>query len=676
MPVVLNAPGWKIRSAGVSRGVGRSDDAALPGLRSDFLTGASDVTEEVILETAPRTRGSDISTGALDLTCDVGSNHTAMLAIRLPSGALTFHRPLPVTSRSARGSSKARFQVEIRRPATRGLIGQVVKAIVIEVAKLGLDKGVSLALPKLAEAFEKAAWKKLSLKEGWVRVTKETLATGVLETVKPVSSGRSLLLIHGTFTSAATEFCALGGSTFFDRMEATYGDRIYAFNHFSVSRTPEQNARMMLESLPDQTTSFDVVAHSRGGLVLRNLVERSAQLGAHARRFKLGRAVLVACPNEGTPLATPRRWEDTVGWVANLLEMLPDNPLTTGASFVANGLVWAANHASGDLPGLHSMDGDGELIAAIQKPPGPPADAYSALVANYHPTGDKLRRLMDAGIDQFFNAANDLVVPTEGGWRIDRSAAGHVPASRIGCFGPGGNLPADSVTHNTFYSQPATIDFLVNGLLGRPHDLDRIDPRKRLPDRRLLRGAAAALGKEKGLRTGTTAAAKQRKGGKESPLRITVTNGDLTYIAEPLLIGHYRSAKLSGAEAVMDRAIGQAMSASLERGLYPTAADTHQVFVNTRQSTENPWQLPRPAAVIVAGLGAEGELRGSDLVKTVRQSVIAWGQRLTELPQVPAVFSLATTLLGSGGAGITAGQAAQLIAQGVREANDQMSGEA
>jgi tetratricopeptide (TPR) repeat protein len=675
MPVVLNTPGWKIRSAGASRGVARSGGDALPGLRPDFLTGASDVIDEVILETAPRTRGLDTGTDALDLTCDVGSKRTAMLAIRLPSGALTFHRPLPATSRSARGPSKARFKVEIRRPATRGLVGQVVKAIVIEVAKLGLDKGVSLALPKLAEAFEKTAWKKLSLKEGWVRVTDEALSAGVLEAARPVSSERSLLLIHGTFTNAATEFCALAGSTFFKRLAATYGDRIYAFNHFSVSRSPEQNARMLLESLPDHTTTFDVVAHSRGGLVLRNLVERSAILGAHSRRFKLGRAVLVACPNEGTPLATPGRWEHTVGWLANLLEMLPDNPFTTGASFVANGLVWVANHASGDLPGLHSMDGDGELIAAIQGPPGPPADAYSALVANYDPSADTLRRLLDAGIDQFFSAANDLMVPTEGGWRIDRSATGHVPASRIGCFGPGGNLPADSVTHNTFYSQPATIEFLVNGLLGRPHNLDRIDPRKRLPDRRLLRGAVmAARAKEKGLKADMTAAAKQKKGGTGSPLRITVTNGDLTYIAEPLLIGHYRSAKLSGAEAVMDRAIGHAMSASLDRGLYPTGADTHQVFVNTKQSSENPWQLPRPAAVIVAGLGAEGELRGSDLVKTVRQSVIAWGQRLTELPEVPDAFSLATTLLGSGGAGITAGQAAQLIAQGVREANDQMAG--
>ncbi len=679
MPVVLNSSGWKIGRMGASRGAARSADAALPGLRADFLTEASLVADEVILEPASRTRGADAGTGALDLTCDLRAGHTAMLAIRLPSGALTFHRPLQVNSRSAAGPSKARFQVEIPRPATRGLVGQVVKAVVIEVAKIGLDKGVSLALPKLAEAFEKAAWKKLGLKEGWVRVTKDTLATGALEAAKPASPERSLLFIHGTFTNAATEFCALADSTLFERVAATYEDRIFGFNHFSVSRTPDENARMLLEGLPDKTTTFDVVAHSRGGLVLRTLVERSAHLGPHAHRFRLGRAVLVACPNEGTPLATPKRWEDTVGWIANLLEMLPDNPFTTGASFVANGLVWLANHASGDLPGLHSMDGNGEMIAAMQMPPGPPADAYSALVANYQPSGDKLRWLIDAGIDQFFGTANDLIVPSEGGWRVGRSAVGYVPAARVGCFGPGGNLSGDSVTHNTFYSQPPAVEFLVNGLMGRPHNLNRMDLRKNLPDRRLLRGTVDAGDirheKGKGGQAGSPAAAIRRDVTEQAPLRITVTNGDLTYIAEPLLIGHYRSAKLSGAEAVMDRAIGEAMSASLERGLYPTAAGTQQVFINTRQSTENPWQLPRPAAVIVAGLGAEGELRGSDLVKTVRQAVIAWGQRLTERPEAPAAFSLATTLLGSGGTGISAGQAAQLIAQGVREANDQMAGE-
>ena len=678
MSVRINSPGWTVRPAAASRAVARGNAAVLPGLPPEFLTTGSRVIDQVILEPTADTRvRSRAARGeALDLTADVKPGHTAVLAIRLPSGALTFHRPLSVKTRALAAPNVARFRVPLRAPATRGIIGYAVNAIVVEVVKISADKAVSLALPKLARAYETAAWKRRGLKEGWVRVTARTLAAGNLEAARPVSSERSLLFIHGTFSNAAAAFRPLASSTFFDRVAQTYGNRIFAFDHFSVSRTPEDNARMLLESLPDQTTTFDVITHSRGGLVLRNLVERSGEFGGHARRFKLAHAVLVASPNEGTPLATPKRWEETVGWIANLLEMLPDNPFTTGAAFVANGLVWLANHASGDLPGLHSMDADGELIAAIQTPPGPDADAYSALVANYHPTGETLRRLVDAGIDQFFATANDLVVPSEGGWRIDRSAAGHIPASRIGCFGPGGNLPADSVTHNNFFSQPAAVEFLVNGVLGRPHNLDRIDLRKNLPDRRVRRDAVDAVPAPRpGKRVvrAPSTPSPQRTTPEQPPLRLVVTNGDLTYVADPLLIGHYRSSKLTGAEAVMDRAIGQAMSASLERGLYPGDAGTQQIFVNTTQNTDNPWQLPRPAAVIVAGLGPEGELRGSALVNTVRQAVIAWGQRLTEQPPTSGDFILATTLLGSGGAGISAGQAAQLISQGVREANEQMS---
>ena len=79
--------------------------------------------------------------------------------------------------------------------------------------------------------------------------------------------------------------------------------------------------------------------------------------------------------------------------------------------------------------------------------------------------------------------------------------------------------------------------------------------------------------------------------------------------------------------------------------------------------------------MIVAGLGPEGELRGTDLVRTVRQAVIGWAQRKAELSTVPATIRLATTLLGSGGTGVNPGQAAPLIVQGVREANDQLSSE-
>jgi hypothetical protein len=159
----------------------------------------------------------------------------------------------------------------------------------------------------------------------------------------------------------------------------------------------------------------------------------------------------------------------------------------------------------------------------------------------------------------------------------------------------------------------------------------------------------------------------------EPPLRITVVNGDLSFIREPLLLGHYRSLRLTGSERVINQLIGDTMAKSLAVDLYPDAPGTHQVFVNTSANADNPLSLPRPAAVVVVGLGQEGELKGAHLAATVRQAVIAWSQRAAENPKEER-FDLAATLIGSGGTGIGPGQAALLIAQGVREADRRLAG--
>ncbi len=80
------------------------------------------------------------------------------------------------------------------------------------------------------------------------------------------------------------------------------------------------------------------------------------------------------------------------------------------------------------------------------------------------------------------------------------------------------------------------------------------------------------------------------------------------------------------------------MLVSLRKGHYPDAPESHQVFLNTRAAPDDPWQLPRPEAVIVVGLGEEGKLRRRDLVRTVKHGVIAWAQRLSERPDAPATF--------------------------------------
>jgi hypothetical protein len=160
-----------------------------------------------------------------------------------------------------------------------------------------------------------------------------------------------------------------------------------------------------------------------------------------------------------------------------------------------------------------------------------------------------------------------------------------------------------------------------------------------------------------------------------SALRVSVVNGDVTFVREPLMIGHYRSLRLTGSESVVDRLLDARMGASLRAGLYPDAAGTHEIFVNTRRDPTNPWRMPRPEAVIVVGLGDEGKLAASDLVSTVRQGAIEWSRRLTEGDAVPVHFELAATLIGSGGTRLSAAQAAQLVAQGVFEANQRIDDE-
>jgi hypothetical protein len=506
-----NHDGWTLRRAaprGAPTGARpaaarRGATVAAGDVPAEFLRARGVRVEEVLEATPAEAKARRSTSTDLVLDVDVAPGEASLLVVRHPSGALTFHPSSDRADRRSRrtgaarrgaaaGNAIDRFHVPVRRglasAGRRGLISKAVEIVVVKIAKAAVDRAVGLAMPKLAAAWEQRAWSRNGLKEGWFRVAP---GNGGLRLTpgRPAGESRSLLLVHGTFSNAASAYAGLATTGFFDRIRPLYADRVFAFNHFSVSRTPAENAEQMLGQLPAGQHLFDVVTHSRGGLVLRHLVERAAQERG-GNRFRLGHAVLVAVPNDGTPLATPDRWKDTVGWVANLLELFPDNPFTTGAEFVAESIVWLASHLAGDLPGLRAMDGAGDMVGQLQSPPAPPVDAYSALVSNFHPDENVFQRALDVGVDAFFASANDLVVPTEGGWRTDRDGLSHVPAARIGCFGAGGNIrTADgaAVNHLNFFSRPETTEFLVRALSGKPHGLASIDPGAPLPDRRFTR---------------------------------------------------------------------------------------------------------------------------------------------------------------------------------------------
>jgi hypothetical protein len=406
-----------------------------------------------------------------------------VVATRHESEAIRFH--LPSSTKAWRDRRNVVFQFRVAGSSgaearRRGIVGTALRIFLLKVAGKATEKFLAAA----AGVWEERSWRSASCNRGWVKLDQTSLLgktplpqadMGLLEPPPK----RNLLLLHGTFSSAEAAFRELAstarsdGQTFFSALSHDYEERLFAFNHFTWSQTPEENARDLLKSLPKGPWLFDVVTHSRGGLVLRCLADPHGALHGLADNFQLGRAALVAAPNEGTPLAAPRRMEALLTWLANLLEICPSNPFTTAMDLIVGGLSWLAQHASGIVPGITAMDPDGQLVAELQGPPPPPANAFSALVSNYDPDEKLLLRIADAGVELFFGSANDLVVPTEGGWRVENS----IPGERIGCFGSGGNL-AGTVTHTNFFSQPATVEFLIRALRGDEQKLTPIDPTK------------------------------------------------------------------------------------------------------------------------------------------------------------------------------------------------------
>ncbi len=445
---------------------------------------------------------------ALDFEMDVDPEAVYITMARHESGAIVFVKPSVIERRSAaRGSaSTLRFSIPIPQSTPevqerRGAVGKLIKVVVLKV----VGKLASKSMPILAGLCEAGIWKLKGLHEGWKTVSPQALLAAQLPdanlaaTVSADPAKRNLLLIHGTFSHASSTFSALAsargsdGKTFFESVQALYGNRIFAFDHFTVSRTLEENARTLLDQLPKGPCVFDVITHSRGGLVLRTLVEMAKSLGPNAARFQLGRAVLVASPNDGTPLASPNRFEQFLNWLSNLIDLFPDNPFTSAAGFVAEALAWLAQAVQVDIPGLAAMNNQGAVIHELQSSSGPPPKAYSSLVSNFQPEKNMLTRMLDVGVDLVFQTANDLVVPTEGGWLVDQPASHVVPGEQIGCYGQDGNLPNPpdgGVTHISFFSHPHSIDFLVESLEGKTHGIPVLDPGIRL--RYLLRRAAMA----------------------------------------------------------------------------------------------------------------------------------------------------------------------------------------
>ena len=146
--------------------------------------------------------------------------------------------------------------------------------------------------------------------------------------------GKILLLLHGTLSSTTGSFSGLEGETW-DKVNNLY-DHIIALEHYTLSKSPIENTRDLLQVLPNHV-SLDILSHSRGGLVgdvlsrydIQNdadsfgftpserdafaeedkdlpVIIRELESLAKERFFTINNFVRVACPAGGTTLLAER----------------------------------------------------------------------------------------------------------------------------------------------------------------------------------------------------------------------------------------------------------------------------------------------------------------------------------------------------------------------------------
>ena len=273
------------------------------------------------------------------------------------------------------------------------------------------------------------------------------------------AQGRVLLLVHGTASTAASAFGALPGPLLATLAER-YGGRLVAFEHPTISVAPVDNVAWLAEQLVGLGTGrlgVDLLAHSRGGLVSRLLAEQPDRTGG---RLDVGRAVLVASPNAGTALADDERIGQLLDRLTTMADLLPDplgRPVLDVVLRIVQQVAIGALHG---LDGLAAMDPDNKFLGDVLNTGSPDRSGYAAVAADFEPRpGSALAQVALDGLSDlvFAEAANDLVVPTEGCYDVP-GLDGFQVADRL-VF-----AAHEGVDHNGYWTRPAFADHLVRWL--------------------------------------------------------------------------------------------------------------------------------------------------------------------------------------------------------------------
>jgi pimeloyl-ACP methyl ester carboxylesterase len=418
--------------------------AASPGMRAaedtrqaliDALQRA-DVSEQLTVEIKDQSElddsgGTRGGGGGDEIVVEVpapGSGNGQVLLYAAEDGSLSWHLPeIPPEEVPSRGGESRTYRIprQVVAPETdgggqRGLLGAVgkklLKVLVFPLVDPVLGTIGNHFAARYEEKHARAALRPWGVEDYRLREVPDLLP----ERWPDLASGVSLLMIHGTFSTAQSAFSNLTQETV-QELHNRYGGRVFALDHHTISVTPSDNIAWLAQHLPasGDPVTVDVVTHSRGGLVGRALAERAGDLGI-GDRITVRNLVMVAPPNAGTALADKEHISALLDRLTNIAQLLPDNGFLDALDLIVAVVKQVAVGAFGGMEGLMSMNPSGPTLAAFNDSPGSGA-TYRVMASNFEPKpGSALSRIArDAATDFVFGTTtNDLVVPTDGAWSL------------------------------------------------------------------------------------------------------------------------------------------------------------------------------------------------------------------------------------------------------------------
>jgi len=415
--------------------IGRADDAGM--VESRVLRASLDAAAqrhggtlqtEIMIESDRRdaARSSDTVMRSSDGGDDIILRHehrTGDLPIVLQvdeAGLMSWHLPEAAPANEHRSAGTAVFRLrgtEVTAPphagpAThRGVVGSIGRKLIEVVVVPVVAKAAGDVLAARIKEWE------CKHRQHRIRTVRAGELLGQGATVDPEQAfadwggERGLLLVHGTFSRTPNSFASMGESLL-AQLDDRYQGRVLAFDHPTVAVSPLDNAQWLAQAITSRP-NVDIISTSRGGLVAR-------ELDAHGT-IDLGRAVLAACPNSGTPLADTEHTGQLIDAVTNAMGLIPDNPITDIAEVVISILRHLAAGTIDALDGLQAMHPDGDFLA--ERNQVDVSDKFRFMTSNYEPTPDIAAWAKDTLMDVAFRSApNDLVVPTSsvlGPWSDD-----------------------------------------------------------------------------------------------------------------------------------------------------------------------------------------------------------------------------------------------------------------